>query len=234
MENAVQRYARIAGFLYLTIIVTSLLSLLVVESRLVVADDRAETARRIADDGLLFRAGLVYDLAMFASVVALAWSLFAILRTVHRDLALLALLWRMAEAVVGAVGVLFGTLAVLLAAEPDADHALVDATLTARDTAFDVTIFFLCLGTIVNCALFYRSRLIPRALSGLGAGAFALMLVAAAAGLLLPEHKDALMAAWAPGIVFEVAVGAWLLAKGVRTPRPPARAPEPAVAATAA
>jgi len=223
----VQRYARIAGFLYLTIIVTSLLSLLAVESRLVVADDRAETARRIADHDLLFRAGLVYDLAMFASVVALAWSLFVILRTVHRDLALLGLLWRMAEATVGAVSVLFGTLAVTLA-----DPTLVDAMLTARDTGFDVTIFFLCLGTIVNCALLYRARLIPRALSGLGLGAFALMLVGAAAGLLLPEHKDALMAAWAPGVVFEVAIGAWLLAKGVRTP--PARAPEPALATTPA
>ncbi|BCB74038.1 hypothetical protein GCM10022251_11560 [Phytohabitans flavus] len=227
-----QRYARIAGFLYLTIIVTSLLSLLAVESRLVVAGDRAETARRIADSDLLYRAGLVYDLAMFASVVALAWSLFVILRTVHRDLALLALLWRMAEAVVGAVTILFGVLAALLAAEPDADPALVDAMLTARDTGFDVTIVFLCLGTILNCALLYRARLIPRALSGLGVGAFALMLVGAAAGLLLPEHKDALMAAWAPGIVFEVAIGAWLLAKGVRTPRPPATAPAPALAAT--
>jgi hypothetical protein len=230
MEITMQRYARIAGFLYLTIIVTSLLSLLAVEARLVVADDRAETARRIAADDLLFRAGLVYDLVMFASVVALAWALFVILRTVHRDLALLALLWRMAEAVIGAVSVLFGALAVTLTADP----GLVDAMLTARDTAFDVTIFFLCLGTIVNCALLYRSRLIPRALSGLGAGAFALMLAGAAAGLVLPEHKDALMAAWAPGIVFEIAIGAWLLAKGVRVARPPARTPEPAVAATSA
>lgn len=206
-----RRYARFAGFLYLTIIVTSLLSLLAVESRLVVADDQAETARRIADHDLLFRAGLVYDLVMFASVVALAWSLFAILRTVHRDLALLALLWRMAEAVVGAVSVLFGALAVARTADP----GFVDTMLTARDTAFDVTIFFLCLGTIVNCVLFYRSRLIPRALSGLGAGAFALMLVGTAARLILPEHKDALMATWAPGIVFEMAIGGWLLVKGV-------------------
>jgi uncharacterized protein DUF4386 len=113
-QPALDRYARLAGLLYLTIIVTSILSLFLVESRLVVDGDSAATTTRIAANETLFRAGLVYDMMMFASVVALAWALFVILRGVDRDRALLALLWRMAEAIVGAVTVLLGVPVVLL------------------------------------------------------------------------------------------------------------------------
>ena len=45
---SLDRYARLAGLLYLTIIVTSILSLFLVESRLVVDGDSAATAQRIA------------------------------------------------------------------------------------------------------------------------------------------------------------------------------------------
>ena len=55
------------------------LALLVVEARLVVEGDRAAAAERIAANETLFRAGLVYDTVMFASVIALAWALFVIL-----------------------------------------------------------------------------------------------------------------------------------------------------------
>jgi Domain of unknown function (DUF4386) len=166
--------------LYLAIIVTSILSLFLVEARLIVDGDWATTTQRIAADQTLFRAGLVYDMVMFASVIALAWALFVVLRGVDRNRALLALLWRMAEAVVGAVTVLLGVLVALLvdsqdaraAFEPAQLHALVDVLLTARAIGFDVVVFFLSLGTIVYCRLLYRSRYVPRALAGLGIVAF--------------------------------------------------------------
>jgi hypothetical protein len=239
-QPSLDRYARLAGFLYLAIIVSSILSLFVVEARLVVEGDWATTTQRIAADQTLFRAGLVYDMVMFASVVALAWALFVILRGVDRNRALLALLWRMAEAVVGAVTVLLGVLVVLLVGSQDARaglapeqlHALVEVLLTARSIGFDVAVFFLSLGTIVNCRLLYTSRYVPRVLAGLGIVAFAIMLVGTVVGLLLPESKDLTMIGWAPGILFEVAIGVWLLLKGIATApvaaAAPAAAPQPA------
>jgi hypothetical protein len=56
----------------------------------------------------------VVDLAMFAGVVILSLALYVIPKTVDRNLALLALLWRMMEAVLGGVTVLAGLLVVLL------------------------------------------------------------------------------------------------------------------------
>jgi Domain of unknown function (DUF4386) len=75
--------------------------------------DWVTTTQRIAADQTRFRAGLVYDMVRFASVIALAWALFVMLRGVDRDRALLALLLRMAEAVVGAATVLLGVPVVL-------------------------------------------------------------------------------------------------------------------------
>jgi Domain of unknown function (DUF4386) len=169
---------------------------------------------------------------MFASVVALAWALFVMLRGIDRNRALLALLWRMVEAVIGAVTVLLGVLVVLLvdsegmraAFEPAQLHSLVDVLLTARTIGYDVTIFFLSLGTIVYCGLLYESRYVPRVLAGLGIVSFVLMPVGTVVSLLLPQYKDLAMATWAPGIVFEVVIGVWLLLNGVRTA--PAAAPE--------
>jgi Domain of unknown function (DUF4386) len=72
-----------------------------------------------------------------------------------------------------------------------------------------------------------RARLGPRchrpSLAGLGVASFALMLVGTVVSLLLPQYRDLAMAAWAPGIVFEVTIGVWLLLKGIRTQAPPAR-----------
>jgi len=235
-QPSLDRYARLAGLLYLTIIVTSILSLFLVESRLVVDGDWAATTQRITANETLFRAGLVYDMVMFASVIALAWTLFVILRGVDRNRALLALLWRMAEAVVGAVTVLLGVPVVLLvgsqsvraAFEPAQLHALVDVLLTARGIGFDVTIFFLSLGTIVNCRLLYTSRYVPRMLAGLGIASFVLMLVGTVVSLLLPQYKNLAMAGWAPGIVFEMAIGVWLLLNGIRTAPATTAAPQAA------
>jgi hypothetical protein len=239
-EPSLDRYARLAGLLYLAIIVTSIVSLFLVEARLVVDGDWAATTQRIAADQTLFRAGLVYDLVMFASVIALAWALFVMLRSVDRNRALLGLLWRMAEAVVGAVTVLLGVLVVLLvdsqdgrvALEPAQQHALVEALLTARAVGFDVAVFFLSLGTIVYCWLLYTSRYVPRLLAGLGIAAFVIMLLATGVSLLLPQYQDLTRIGWAPGIVFEVAIGLWLLLKGIRTA--PVDIETPAAAPTAA
>jgi Domain of unknown function (DUF4386) len=108
--------------------------------------------------------------------------------------------------------------------EPAQLHSLVDVLLTARTIGYDVTIFFLSLGTIVYCGLLYESRYVPRVLAGLGIVSFVLMPVGTVVSLLLPQYKDLAMATWAPGIVFEVVIGVWLLLNGVRTA--PAAAPE--------
>jgi hypothetical protein len=213
--------ARIAGFLYLLIIGTSLLSMVFVESRIVVPGNDAATFNNIVANELLFRVGALYDLVMFAGVVALAVALYIVLRPVSKNHALLALSWRLGEAILGGVTVLVSSVVGLLVMgkghlsvfSVEQLQVLVSLVLKVRSAGLTVVIVFLCLGTIVFCYLFYKSRYIPRWLATWGILAFFLMLVQSFAGILVPNNS--LMVFGAPAILFEIFIGLWLLFKGI-------------------
>ena len=177
--------ARIAGFLYLIIIVTSLLSMVFIESRLVVPGNDAATYNNIAANQLLFRIGAAYDMIMFASVVALAVALYIVLKPVSKNYALLALSWRLGEAILGGVTVLVSAIILLLVNAKEYAivfsteqlTALVGLFLEVRSAGLTIVIVFLCLGTIVFCYLFYKSKYIPRWLAIWGILSFLLMLI---------------------------------------------------------
>ncbi|HCT77913.1 MAG TPA: hypothetical protein DGG94_17545 [Micromonosporaceae bacterium] len=222
-EASLQSYARVAGFAYLAIIIGSILNLIFVDSKLIVDGDAAATTTNVAANESLFRIGSAVHLVMFAGVVLLSLNLYAILKTVNRNLALLALLWRMAEAIVGVVTVFAGMFVALLindfkSFDTQQVQALVDLFLRARAIGFDFVIFFLALGTIVFCYLFYRSRFIPRSLAAYGIASLAIMLVGSLANIVTPRYADLTMVSYAPGILFELGIGAWLLLKGVKLP----------------
>jgi hypothetical protein len=97
-------YGRIAGGAYLAIMLAAFVYGGLVQSEIIVPGDDAVTAANILANPLRFR--LVLVLGIYASVVVASWALFVILRNVHEHLALLALLFRMAEAILGAASVL--------------------------------------------------------------------------------------------------------------------------------
>ncbi len=217
------KYARVAGFAYLAIIISSILNQIFIYNKLMVDGDAAATASNIMANELLFRSALAIDLVMFAAVVLLSFTLYVILKTVDKNLALLALLWRMAEAVLGGVTVLLGLLAALLLNgkdtltifEPEQVQALVDLFLRARANGIDVAIFFVCLGTIVFGYLLYKSRFVPRILAAFGIASFVLMLVGSLSNILFPQYAEWAEMGYGPGALFEIVIGLWLLVKGV-------------------
>lgn len=190
--------ATVAGALYIAVIIGSLIAQPAFKAPFT-------DAAAIAAEPMRYRAGLLFDTAMFAAVLALSWALYLLLRPAGPGTALLALLFRVAEAVVGLGTVLLGLAAI------DAD-----VLLAARDEGMNITLIFLSSGTLLFCVLMWKSRMVPRWLSGLGMISFLLMGAGVSTALLLPAHTTALMATWAPGIVFEIGIGLWLLIKGVR------------------
>jgi hypothetical protein len=229
--NALRRRARLAGLAYLAIIVVSILDGAFVDAKLIIEGNAAATAENIRAHLGLFRFGLAVHLIMFAGVVFLAWALYVTLRSVDRDLALLGLLWRMAEAALGTVSVLGGLLAAQLL-DGDSCFASFDAAqvqrlaalaLGARDAALNLTIFFLCLGTMVFSYLFLWSRCIPRALAVLGLASFPAMLAGVMASAFAPRYAGWALPTFGAPALFEFGVGAWLLVKGVNL-APPGRA----------
>jgi hypothetical protein len=99
--------ARIAGLLYLVIIVAAPVAEMIIPGRLVVAGDPAATAANILQSEQLFRLGGVASLITVFCDVALAALFYLLLRPVSGTIALVADFFRLAAITVVAVNVIF-------------------------------------------------------------------------------------------------------------------------------
>ena len=217
-------YARVAGVAYLVITVVAVLYGVLVESQLIVPGNDAQTATNILAHESLFRLGIVLVLTIYVSVVVASWALYVILKTVHSNLALLALLLRSAEAIVGAATVLisFAVLSLLdgnapsNTFEPEQLHALAGRLLDVRTAGLDIVLVFIGIGATIFCYLLFKSKYIPRALAAWGIFTYLSMLVLALVSILFPNHPLMLETVlYSVGAFFELTFGLWLLFKGV-------------------
>jgi hypothetical protein len=224
MNTPTQRYARLAGAMYLLTMATAMFSEGYVRMTLLVADSAAQTAQNLIQSNQLYRLALVSDLLTFAGVVVLVWALYQLLRPVDARLAVLALGFRLVEGGAHFAAVAFGVTAMsLLAAgeyvrgfEPAQLHGLVGFALRAQGAGLNLGFIPLGLGSAVFAWLLWRSRYVPRWLSGWGIFA-SLLLASYALGVVAhPNVRDYFYIGMVPMFVYEVGLGLWLLFKGVR------------------
>lgn len=217
-NNSIQQSAKTAGFVYLLIIVTSILSMIFGPFKLIVEDDTLATINNIATNQILFRIGAAYDLLMFIGVIILSVALYAVLKTVNRTVALTALISRIGEALIGSLTVICSiTILYLINTNHSSESTkkTVELLFEVKDSIMNVVFAFLGFGSVLFCALFYYSRFIPRWLAGFGILAF--LLVFAESLLVLLFNTESTVVTGAPAIVFEITIGIWLLFKGVKT-----------------
>ncbi len=221
-KEEIVRYARLAGLAYLVTILLGIFSVNFVLAEIVVSGDTSATINNIVANEGLFRIGVASEIMMYLLVIMLAHALYVVLRPVNRNLALLALLWRLAEAVVGsAATVLSGILPLLLltsdaALPPLQFNALAVTLIDLRPAALDVVLLFIGMGGTLFCYLFFRSNYVPKVLALWGIATYVVMLVVSMASLLAPLSEETKMMFYAPGGLFEITFGLWLLTRGVR------------------
>src|SRR5579864_4693615 len=92
-----QLYARIAGALYLVLIVAGGWSEVFVRGTIIVAGDAAATAHNIAASPSLWRASIAADLVMHLCDVVVMTALYLLFKAVNRNLALSALLFNVVQ-----------------------------------------------------------------------------------------------------------------------------------------
>ena len=218
-------YVRVAGASYLFVILVGMMSVSLVDSRLVIPSDAASTARNILAYELLFRVGVVGVLAMYAAVVVLSSSLFVVLKAVGENLARLAMLLRVSEAILGAATALLSLTALaLLTGDAQANaigveraQALATLFLEVRTAGLDVILVFAGSGGAAFCYLFYKSRYVPRLLAAWGIFTYLSMLLLAFVSITFPRHPVLVETIlYSSGALFEVVFGAWLLFKPLR------------------
>jgi hypothetical protein len=174
----------------------------------------------------LAAASFFYLIAAACSV-GISVALYPLLKQVNAALALGSVVFRTIEAVFYTVAVV-SLLSVLplaqqLAAAPASArapiHMIADTLLSLRDHSTMAAVFAFSLGALMYYTLFYRSRLVPRWLSGWGAVAALVMLTACMLSLVTNSPVTGYALLILPIAVQEMVLAVWLLIRGF-TPSP--------------
>ena len=96
-------------------------------------------------------------------------------------------------------------------------RAIADSLLSARDHSNLAAIFAFNLGALMYYALFYRSQLVPRWLSGWGIAGVLLMISACLMALFSDSPITGYTLLVLPIAVQELVLAVWLLVKGFRS-----------------
>jgi hypothetical protein len=213
------RTARLAGALYLFIVVTGIYTLMIVPSRLLVRGDAVATARNILASEMLFRSGILVGLASTVGFTLLVFTLYRLLHRVDRaQAALMVIFALLAPATnltyeLATINVLHGN-GSLAAFAPAQQQALASLLLGLRGPDFVVAEMYWGLWLFPFAILVIRSGFLPRALgwflvvNGLAYVALSVTGVMAPAWVPLVEKI-----AFVPQMG-EVAIMLWLLIMG--------------------
>ena len=211
--------SRICGVLYIVTVLAFLICNLVLKEPLVDAEDVSGTLELVADNDLQYRLAVAIDFLAMVGVMALAFSLFTILKPVGPYLALLALGWRIGEVVLQDGAKIPDYLLLTLSQSSGTATAELDylgQTLIDGSTqALGLSFVFLSIGSIFNNYLFYKSKTIPASLAIFGLIATALYTLASVLALFadLPESALGLML---PLVLFELLLGFYLARFGMK------------------
>jgi hypothetical protein len=220
-QGTQEAYARFAGLMYLFTVfdVTGF----VIVSRISGGGNFIDAAHRIAEWETLYRIGLLCGLIGTLSTLLLAIGLYVALKPVDGNLAMTALLFRVAETTIGGVVVVltFATLQINLeaghASVLDAKQLGALADLVARTSAVgtNISVVFFAVGSTIFFYLFLRSGYIPRSLAYWGMIGSLVCLAAFIVNLLLPQSSEPLLGIGSLPIgIAEPVVGLWLLVRG--------------------
>jgi hypothetical protein len=219
---------RVAGFLYLLIVVIAPFRLIYIPSTLFVSGNATATANNIAAHELLFRLGIAGDLVCGSILVFLLLALYRLLRGVDQNLAvLMVILGGLLPAAIDFLNVLNDAAALVLVrgadflsvfAKPQRDALAMLFLQLHRQVIVGAEILW-GLWLFPLALLVYRSRFLPRFLGvWLIINGFA-YLTESFTGLLLPKYEQMVSNLAFPALLGEVAIMLWLLIKGAR-PQP--------------
>jgi hypothetical protein len=215
---------RLAGVAFLLYIVFGISSMVVMGRASGGADPAARLASIAQHPGLVHLNAVLVLLEAFCAL-ALAVSLWALTREQDPDVAMLGLLFRTAEGIIGALGVQRSLNLLWLAGArgTNAPTGEAAAPLTAylfQSVAVDSSAWFFAIGSTCFSWLLLRGRMIPAWLAWTGVFASVLLDVALPLDLARVIHGSYVQLVWIPMAVFEVVLAVWLLTKGAAAPSP--------------
>jgi hypothetical protein len=223
VETSRQFYARLAGFTILFYMVAGA-TVVYLMNRATDAEGTVATLSRIAGHTSDVRVAIVLEILECFSALVLAVTLYGITREENHDFAMLAMVCRVGEGVLGAVGIPH-TMGLLWLASAGSGVGAPDvATTNAMGAFFLVPVQgaligapFFAVGSMIFSYLLLRGRIVPTTLAWLGVLASVLLVMSLPlqlAGFIKGPITGYL---WLPMIAYHIMLGLRLLIKGVPT-----------------
>lgn len=215
--------ARVAGITFLVYIVIGLSSMRLYDRAASGETAPAAQLASIARHAGVMRVAVLLDFACCFCALVLAVTLYAITRDTDQNLALMILVFRTGEGVIGAawlpreVGRLWlATAARSAAPDPAAASALTAMLMKLPSWSMPIAASFFAVGSTVFAYLLLRGRLAPAALGWLGLVASLLVVVSLPLQLVGLLEGAFTQFMWIPMLAFELMIAVWLIVKGVR------------------
>ena len=216
--------ARVAGFTFLFYIAVALTGM-VLSNRAEGAGGTAAKLAGIAAHASDMRVAILLDLLSCFCALVLAVTLYSITREQDPDLAMLVLVFRAGEGVIGGAslprslgGLWLATAAGADAPDPAAANALGAYLMKLPSWSMVICASFFAVGSTVFAYLLLRGRMVPAALAWVGVVASILVVVGLPLQLVGILHGPITSLMWLPMFAFEVPLGLWLIIKGAAMP----------------
>lgn len=220
-------YARIAGAMYLFVIVAGAFAELFVRGRLVVHGDAAATAHNIQAHELLYRLGFSVEVLYCALNLPLALIFYKLFKVVNKNIALLAVFFDIAVNALEAIStlghfaplILLGNSHYLTAFTPEQLQAASYISIQLFEHGFGICLVFFGFDCFTLAYLIIKSTFFPRfigvllAIEGVG------YLINSFALFLAPRLQARIFPYFAPTAIAEIALALWLLVMGVNVQR---------------
>ena len=223
-----QTYARIAGVIYLIIIVLGGIDEAFIRSRLIVPGDALATSQNIMASRGLFRLSIAGDLFMQVCDIPSIVIFYILLKPVNKYLSLLAALFNLVQTAILGINKIFllmtlsflGGKEYLNVFDPHQREALAYLSLNLHEAGFGIGLIFFGFTCIIVGFLMFESGYFPRfvgvmqMIAGLSylINSFTQILSPAAAAALFPIIL-------VPAFIGELTTCLWLLVKGVNVER---------------
>jgi len=216
--------SRVAGLLYLFIIISGMFSEVAVRSNLIVPGDANTTVNNILENVWLFRVGFVSDAVMLLSDVAIAVLFYVLLKSINKTLAISAAAFRLTQAAVLGFNLLNYYVALLLlngtvytnTFGAEQLNALVMLFLEMHSHGYDIGLLFFGISCLILGYLVVKSHYFPKIL-GYGLVASGVVyLTGTLMQFLHPGYISIITPIYIIPLAAELSFCLWLLVKGAR------------------
>ncbi|MEQ8927394.1 MAG: DUF4386 domain-containing protein [Fulvivirga sp.] len=215
-QKELQKQVKIVGFTYLVTTLIGFINNFLIKPGL-------HNTETLLNSEFQFRVGVMLDFTMYILVFWMTVAFYFLTKTINKNSALLGFVFRSAEAVMGCVIVLLYSAPLVILKKAENYQVSVDMLHSYASGFFDIYsigsnihLVLMSIGAFIFISLLVSASYIPKWLGYWGLFTYITVFIGFSLKILLPEFPKSLMLVMAPGALFELTFGIWLLAKGVR------------------